>query len=232
MLPQTKDLTNGIQLGNLAVGLVALGAEQLTKAKLDMPKFGFKTSGASTAAYFCISQPVLSYSNAAKMDLKSVILASLGIFILAATQTVPKDTILAVLSAHSELSSLSSLVNSLPPLVQQFNVADNFTFLAPTNDAVLSWLTMNRTQEYIQASLQYHLLNGIYPSASIPSTQIFIPSALTNVSYCNVTGGQRVKAYNDGQLVFGSALNTISNAVTVVGSIIFLNTLLTATDDV
>ncbi|KAE9362913.1 FAS1 domain-containing protein, partial [Stipitochalara longipes BDJ] len=119
------------------------------------------------------------------------------------------------LSAHSELSSLSSLVNSLPHLVQQFNAADNFTFLAPTNTAISSWLSINRTQDYIQASLQYHLLNGTYPSASIPNTPIFIPSALTNVSYCNVTGGQRVKAYNEGQLTFDSGVNTTSNSISV-----------------
>jgi hypothetical protein len=94
------------------------------------------------------------------MAFKAVIIASFGAFILAATQTVPKDTILAVLSGNSELSSLSALVNSLPVLVEQLNVADDFT----------SWLAMNRSRDYIQASLQYHLLNGTHPSASISST--------------------------------------------------------------
>jgi hypothetical protein len=160
------------------------------------------------------------------MAFKAVIIASFGAFIPAATQTVPKDTILAVLSGNSELSSLSALVNSLPILVEQLNVADDFTFLAPTNDAVSSWLAMNRSRDYIQASLQYHLLNGTHPSASISSTPIFIPSALTNDSYCNVTGGQRVKAYSDGHLVFSSAVNTTSNAVSVVCSPISSNALL------
>jgi hypothetical protein len=35
----------------------------------------------------------------------------------------------------------------------------------------------------IQATLQYHLLNGAFPSVSIPSTPIFVPTALTNQSY-------------------------------------------------
>jgi hypothetical protein len=49
---------------------------------------------------------------------------------------------------------------ALPLLVQQFNSADNFTFLAPINDAISSWLATNHSADYIQAALQYHLLKG------------------------------------------------------------------------
>jgi hypothetical protein len=150
------------------------------------------------------------------MRLKRLLLICFQVSILATAQTLSRDilpryTIPDILSSYSQLSRLSTLVESLPLLVQQFNSADNFTFLAPTNDAISSWLTTNRSMDYIQAALQYHLLNGTYPSASISSTPIFIPTALTNPSYCNVTGGQRVKASNNGHLAFSSALNTTSS---------------------
>ncbi len=151
------------------------------------------------------------------MGLKGLLIACFRVSALVGAQTIPRDTILNILSAHPQLSSLSALVNSLPLLVHQFNSADNFTFLAPTNDAISSWLATNRSTDYIQAALQYHLLNGTFTSASIPSTPVFLPTALTNNSYCNVTGGQKVKASNDGHLSFGSALQTTSNALSTVG---------------
>jgi len=160
--------------------------------------------------------PSNNYCEPAEMCFKGVLLACFSISMLATGQTIHRDTIPALLSGYSQLSNLSALVNSLPQLVQQFNSADNFTFLAPTNNAISSWLAANRSQDYIQAALQYHLLNGTYSSGSIPSKPIFIPSALTNTSYSNVTGGQRVKAVNNGSLVFGSALNTTSNVISKV----------------
>lgn len=150
------------------------------------------------------------------MGIKGLLIIFFLILALASGQGLPRDTILNALSSSPQLSDLSHLVNSLPFVVQQFNSADNFTFLAPTNDAVSSWLATNRSSDDIQATLQYHLLNGTFPSVSIPSTPIFIPTALTNQSYCNVTGGQRVKAWNNGHLLFGSALQTTSNAITTV----------------
>jgi hypothetical protein len=150
------------------------------------------------------------------MSPKSLLLICFQVSILAIAQTISRDTlpnytILDILESDSQLSHLSNLVESLPLLVQQFNSVDNFTFLVPTNEVISSWLATNRSMDYIQAALQYLLLNGTHPSASISSTPIFIPTAQTNASYCNVTGGQRVKASNNGHLEFGSALNTTSS---------------------
>jgi hypothetical protein len=132
---------------------------------------------------------------------------------LSASQNIPQ-----ILSSHSQLSSLSSYVASFPRLAQEFKAADNFTFLAPTNDAISTWLAGNHSRDYIEATLTYHLLNGSYPSAYLSAVPLFIPSALTNTSYCNVTGGQRVKAFNDGNAVFGSALDTNSTVLTAVSA--------------
>lgn len=121
-----------------------------------------------------------------------------------------------ILSSNPQLSSLASYVASFPRLAQQFKTADNFTFLAPTNEAFATWLRGNHSSDYIEATLTYHLLNGSHPSASLSSTPLFIPTALTNTTYCNVTGGQRVKALNDGRVVFGSALDTNSTVLAAV----------------
>jgi hypothetical protein len=164
---------------------------------------------------------MIDYYDSAKMGLKCELLLGFLLSILGASQTIPRDTyplytIQDILLAHTQLSNLSNLVKSFPALDQQFNSADDFTFLAPTNDAISLWLATNRSRDYIQAVLQYHLLNGTYTSASVPSKPVFIPSTLTNTSYCNVTGGQRVKASNNGHLTFGSALNTTSNVLSAV----------------
>jgi hypothetical protein len=42
--------------------------------------------------------------------------------------------------------------------------------------------------------LEYHVLNGTYLADAVTNTSLFIPTALTNISYANVTGGQRVEA--------------------------------------
>jgi uncharacterized surface protein with fasciclin (FAS1) repeats len=157
-------------------------------------------------------------NNAAKMDLKSLLLFCFQLSARAAAQsisrdTLPNSTIVEILSAHSQLSSLLGLINSISLLVQQLNSADNFIFLAPTNEALSTWLATNPSSDYVEATLQYHLLNGTYASQSIPSTPVFIATALTNPSYCNMTGGQRVKASNKGYLAFDSGLNTTSSSL-------------------
>ena len=150
------------------------------------------------------------------MVLKGLLVTCFSLIPLVGGQGAPPSSMLNVLSTNPQLSALSILVHSLPLLVQQFKSADNFTFLAPTDNAISSWLATNRSVDDIQATLQYHLLNGTFPSVSIPSTPIFVPTALTNQSYCNVTGGQRLKAWNDGNIKFGSALQTTSNAISTV----------------
>jgi hypothetical protein len=121
-----------------------------------------------------------------------------------------------ILSSQPQLSSLSKQFESFPNLAQEFDTADNFTFLAPNNNAISAWLTAIHSQDYIEATLEYHLLNGTYPTASLSNTPQFIPTRLNNNSYSNITGGQRVEALNDGRARFVSGLNTTSNIVTAV----------------
>lgn len=149
------------------------------------------------------------------IDLKGLLILCSWVPTLVGAQTLPE-----VLSVYSQqLSSLSALIKSSSAFNEQLKTADNFTFLAPSNDAISKWLAKNRSADYIQATLQYHLLNGTYPKASISSTPQFVASYLTNTSYCNVTGGQRVKVSNNGNLAFESAIQTRSNALTAVSKI-------------
>lgn len=125
-----------------------------------------------------------------------------------------------ILSSQPQLSSLATQLESFPSLAQKFDAADNFTFLAPSNNAISAWLMSIHSQDYIRATLEYHLLNGTFPTASLTNKPQFIPTSLTNISYSNVTGGQKVEALSDGHSRFVSALNTTSNVIIAVSFII------------
>ncbi|EUC32672.1 hypothetical protein COCCADRAFT_5663 [Bipolaris zeicola 26-R-13] len=140
------------------------------------------------------------------------------------------------LKSSSELSTLAGLVPQ--DVLQSLSSASNITILAPGNSAfekvspqLLSSLTSN--QGAITALLQYHVLNGSYPSSAIPDEGAFVPTLLTNSSYTNVTGGQVVHATTeDDKVVFytGSLSNstvTTANVNFTGGVIHIIDTLLT-----
>jgi Fasciclin domain len=110
-------------------------------------------------------------------------------------------SLLQVLQTYPQLSSLYSLVNSSASATALLANTNNFTFLAPSNDAVSKFNTqnpgvLNGTQ--LLPILQYGLLKGGYPTLSITTTPQFIQSNLSDSTYANVTGGQAV------ELVLGS----------------------------
>ncbi|EUC44982.1 hypothetical protein COCMIDRAFT_5741 [Bipolaris oryzae ATCC 44560] len=140
------------------------------------------------------------------------------------------------LRSSSELSTLAGLVPQ--DVLQTLSSASNITILAPGNSAfekvspqLLSSLTT--TPGAITALLQYHVLNGSYPSSAIPEQGAFVPTLLTNSSYTNVTGGQVVHATTeDNKVVFftGSLSNstvTTANVNFTGGVIHIIDTLLT-----
>jgi len=114
----------------------------------------------------------------------------------------------AVLSGNKNLSSLASLIQSQPAIQSALASASNITVLAPDNNAISKFLNASGGQAavvantgLVQALLQYHVLNGTWPAASFGSNPLFIPSLLTNGSYTNVTGGQRVEGATAGNNV-------------------------------
>ncbi|KAI0470775.1 FAS1 domain-containing protein [Xylariaceae sp. FL0804] len=139
-------------------------------------------------------------------------------------------------SQSSQLSNLNSifsqnpdLINALGNLKNKTANAGKVTFLAPNNAALNAVNTsagaasMLSDPGYIKALLSYHVLDGSYytgNSGNFSNTSMFIPTQLTNQTYTNVTGGQRVEARMEGDNVtFYSALK--QNASVVMGNVNF-----------
>ncbi|KUJ14993.1 Fasciclin-domain-containing protein, partial [Mollisia scopiformis] len=99
------------------------------------------------------------------------------------------------------------LLATQPAIVSTLSNATNITILAPNNDALSAFL--NSTAGMVAASdpgavaalLTYHVLQGNYASSAFMNTSMFIPTALSNTTYANVTGGQRIEARLNGSSV-------------------------------
>lgn len=127
--------------------------------------------------------------------------------------------LLNVLSKFPQLSRLSTEVAKSSNLSVQFNAADNFTLLAPTDTAISTWLSSfatNVSPSYIEAVLSYHLLHGRYATASITNSHLNIRSWLTDEQYANVTGGQRVEVSNADRIEIKSGAKSASRIITGV----------------
>jgi uncharacterized surface protein with fasciclin (FAS1) repeats len=101
----------------------------------------------------------------------------------------------------------------------------NITVLAPSNEAFAAFLNSSAgtaaasIPSTVEALLSYHVLNGTYPASAFTNTSQFIPTFLTNSSYANVTGGQRVEAVLNGTNVeIFSGLLQKSTVTTAVSS--------------
>lgn len=110
-------------------------------------------------------------------------------------------TLFDVFNTYPQLSGLKSYVNASANVTSFLQNANNFTFLAPTNDAITTFTSQtgtNLTPDTLLATLQYSLLQGGFPTLSFTNNSLFVQSNLYNGTYANVTGGQRV------ELVLGS----------------------------
>lgn len=128
----------------------------------------------------------------------------------------------ALASNNASLSSLSRLIGTLPAgVLDQLNQATNITILAPNNDALADFIS-NSTEAIasdpglVTAVLNYHVLNGTFYESNLTasSSALFVPTLLSNETYANVTGGQRVEVISgdDGVTVY-SALKEASKVV-------------------
>jgi hypothetical protein len=100
------------------------------------------------------------------------------------------------------------------------STANNFTFLAPSNDAIARFNEIgpnNLTSDLLTATLQYSLLQGEFPTTSITSLPQFVQSYLVNPTFANVTGGQVVElVVSDGTAGAISGNKTISTTISAV----------------
>jgi hypothetical protein len=137
------------------------------------------------------------------------------------------QSLLQVLGTNLELSTLHYYVNRSVSLTTLLSTATNFTFLAPSNGAFANYFPTqgqnftDLSDEEVLAILSYHMLQGIWQSATWSPTQAQFPTSyLTNTTYTNVTAGQAVELSMDG---YGgrdilSWNKSASSIVTPVGS--------------
>jgi uncharacterized surface protein with fasciclin (FAS1) repeats len=148
------------------------------------------------------------------------VLALAGFALAQQNDTVPD--LAAALNSSGQLSTLKGVIPA--GVLQSLNGLSNITILAPSNDAfakidnqTLSGLATN--EGLLTAVLQYHVLNGTYPASAITNSSVFVPTALTNKLFTNVTEGQVVEAkINDGNVTFYSGLLSNSTVTTAVSS--------------
>lgn len=81
--------------------------------------------------------------------------------------------------------------------------AREMTLLVPSNAAFnkIPYSTLgdafkNNESDIVRSVLQYHVSPGLHPITSFNSSFQFVPTWLTNSSFTNVTGGQRVGVVN------------------------------------
>ena len=131
----------------------------------------------------------------------------LSVAALAATASAQTMNLTATLMNNSMLSNLTSYVSLFPSVLSSLESATNITILAPSNAAFSMLLNSSagmalaNNTAAIQAILTYHVLNGTYYASNITSNATFVPTMLTNPTYANVTGGQRVEAITEGMNV-------------------------------
>lgn len=130
-------------------------------------------------------------------------------------------SLLDVLQAYPELSTLQSYVNASSTATSLLANASDFTFLAPNNVAIENFINTNPnglTDDLLQATLQYSLLQDGFPALSITNNSQFVVSDLNNASYTNVTSGQVVELLADStgtpQAVTGNkSISTLTTTV-------------------
>jgi hypothetical protein len=102
-------------------------------------------------------------------------------------------TLLEVIATYPQLTTLNTYINVTSNITSLLTNANNFTFLAASNQAITNFIGNNPnilTNDLLQATLQYSLLKGGYPTLSFSNVSQFAPTNLVNASYANVTGGQ------------------------------------------
>ncbi|TAQ85349.1 hypothetical protein B7494_g6316 [Chlorociboria aeruginascens] len=136
-------------------------------------------------------------------------------------------TFLGVLQSYPELSTLYGYINASANATGQIASANNFTFLAASNDAIATFTQDNpsvATEDLLETILQYSLLQGGFPTLSFTNTSQFVPSNLVNATYANVTGGQVVELVLDAsgtpEIVTGN--KTLSTSTSTVCGIIHI----------
>lgn len=110
-------------------------------------------------------------------------------------------SLIEVLASTPELSTLYERVNSSTVINPLLAAADDFTFFAPSNTAIATFLKsqLNATSDAaFQALIQYSLVKGGFARVSFTEEPQFVKSNLVDAKYANVTGGQALELVERG----------------------------------
>ncbi|GAB7365443.1 hypothetical protein MBLNU230_g6517t1 [Neophaeotheca triangularis] len=126
------------------------------------------------------------------------------------------NSLTSVLGDNDDLSSLATLLEDYPDLVETLSGSQNITILAPSNDALADFETDGLEDGFLEATLRYHVLNAMVMSDAINGTAQFVPSLLTadaNDDYTTLDDGQVVEALlndDDEVVFFGGFLSNVT----------------------
>ena len=103
--------------------------------------------------------------------------------------TIGQQTILEIAAANSEFSTLAAAISRFPDLVDLIDGGDGaFTVLAPTNAAfaaAFAALPVSSLEEIpdplLRVVLEYHLLDGLFTSGTIPGPQVTLGGETLNL---------------------------------------------------
>ena len=148
---------------------------------------------------------------------------------LAAAQSMNLTT---AITSNPNLSNLTQYLGFYPQIIQTLSSLTNITLLAPSNEAFTKLLSGPGASQVnasdtalITALFTYHILDGTHLSTSITSKPAFIPTALVDPAYTNLTSGQVVEAVLAGKSVdFYSGLlqkATVTQAVCFMALCLF-----------
>ena len=110
------------------------------------------------------------------------------------------ESLTDTLKANKNLSQFATLLmEQYRPLYANLSYSRDVTLLLPNDGAfekipysTLGTAFMNNESDIVRSVLEYHVLSGRHPASSFNSSFQFGTTWLSNNSYTNVTGGQKV----------------------------------------
>lgn len=164
---------------------------------------------------------LFSYSN--KQGLSGALSSFFFIHILIQAtlfaQLANAESLISTIANNPDLAILTELIVNNTELVDLYSNVKEFTLLAPTNDALRTWLNKKPRPEVVEATLRYHLLkNRLTTLGDFEETPKFVSTHADNETYYStVTNGQVVGIVTrNGQQIVTSGNYTESVITTSV----------------
>jgi len=152
-----------------------------------------------------------------------------------------QSDLVSVLESQDDLSTLYSVLQNFPDLVETLSSASNITIFAPTNeafesvpeDSAIGQAIANNDETAIAALLTNHVYQGQYPAEAVSETPVWIQSLLDDsyemdgMPFSNFTGGQYTGVVVDGDnvvVISGDlTLSTVTEADIEIGDSVIVH---------